>query len=250
FTDPAALSQIGLWGAVILLIRRRLPAGFGFFIIWVFLHNLFYALLLPNFGTAGRYEGCNFALFAVAIIFGARLILGWVKEKYFKIIPYAFLVAAFISAAGSYHIWRMMYADNIHHITTVHEAAGKWAAENLPPGTRIAAFDIGVFGYYADHYIIDLGGLLDRDAAKHLRDKNMSAYIKGKDADYLAMMEAETHDIVPLAERMGFYRDEGRVFDLELKKSWSLNISRRRWISVTAVAYPRLSLYEIRFLED
>ena len=53
-----------------------------------------------------------------------------------------------------------------------------------------------------------------------------------------------------LFERMGFYRDEGRVFDLELKKSWSLNISRRRWISVTAVAYPRLSLFEIRFLED
>lgn len=250
FTDPAALSQIGLWGAVILLIRRRLPAGFGLFIIWVLLHNLFYALLLPNFGTAGRYEGCNFALFAVAIVFGARLILGWVKEKYFKIIPYAFLGAAFVSAAGSYNVWRMMYADNIHHITTVHEAAGKWVAENLPPDTRVAAFDIGVFGYYADHYIIDLGGLLDRDAAKHLRDKNMSVYIKGKDADYLAMMEAETHDIIPLADRMGFYRDEGRVFDLELKKSWSLNISRRRWISVTAVAYPRLSLYEIRFLKD
>jgi hypothetical protein len=144
----------------------------------------------------------------------------------------------------------MMYADNIHHITTVHEAAGKWAAENLPPGTRIAAFDIGIFGYYADHYIIDLGGLLDRGAADHLRNKTMGAYLKDKGANYLAIMEAETRDIVPLASRMGLYEDEGKVFDLELVKSWSLNISRRRWISVTAIAYPRLSLFEIRFLED
>ena len=53
-----------------------------------------------------------------------------------------------------------MYADNIHHITTVHECAGKWVAQNLPEEARVAAFDIGVFGYYADRYIIDLGGLL------------------------------------------------------------------------------------------
>jgi hypothetical protein len=250
FTDPVVLSQLGLWGAVILLLRRRLAAGLAFFIVWVLLHNLFYALLLPNFGTAGRYEGCNFALFAVAIVFGARLILGWVKDKYFRLIPYAFTVAAFISAFGSYDTWRLMYADNIHHIKTVHEAAGKWAAENLPPDARIASFDIGVFGYFADRYIIDLGGLLDRETVNYLRDKNMSAYIKKKDADYLAMMEAETHDIVPLAERMGFYRDEGKVFDLELVESWSLNLSRRRWISVTAIAYPRLNLYEIHFRDD
>jgi hypothetical protein len=250
FTDPVVLSQLGLWGAVILLLRRRLAAGLAFFIVWVLLHNLFYALLLPNFGTAGRYEGCNFALFAVAIVFGARLILGWVKDKYFRLIPYAFTVAAFISAFGSYDTWRLMYADNIHHIKTVHEAAGKWAAANLPPDARIASFDIGVFGYFADRYIIDLGGLLDRETVNYLRDKNMSAYIKKKDADYLAMMEAETHDIVPLAERMGFYRDEGKVFDLELVESWSLNLSRRRWISVTAIAYPRLNLYEIHFRDD
>jgi hypothetical protein len=250
FTDSTVLSQIGLWGAVILLFRRRLPMGFGIFIIWVLLHNLFYALLLPNFGTAGRYEGCNFALFAIAIVFGARLILEWVKDKYFKIIPYVFLVAAFVAAAGSYDEWRRMYADNIHHMTTVHEAAGKWVAENLPPGTRIAAFDIGVFGYYADRYIIDLGGLLDRDAEKYLREENMGAYMKKKDADYVVMMEAETHDIVPLAARMGFYRDEGKVFELEFLKSWSLNISRRRWISVTAIAYPRMTLFKIHFLGD
>ncbi len=107
-----------------------------------------------------------------------------------------------------------------------------------------------MFGYYADHYIIDLGGLLDREANEYLRTKTMSRYLKKKDADYVAMMEIETPDIIPLPERLGFYRDEGKVFRTEYLKSWTLNISRRRWINVTAIAYPRLGLYKIKFLSD
>jgi len=250
FTEPVVLSQLGLWGAAIQLFRRRLQSGFAFFIIWVLAHNVLYGFLLPNFGTAGRYEGCNFALFAIAIPYGALLVLGWVKDRGYKIIPYVFLAAAFVSAAGSYLQWRIMYADNIHHITTVHERAGKWVAQNLPAEARIAAFDIGAFGYYADHYIIDLGGLLDRDADKYLRTKTMSRYLKMKGADYVAMMEVESPEIIPLAERLGFYQDEGKVFRIEFLKSWNLNLSRRRWLSVTAIAYPRLVLYKIKFLSD
>ena len=247
-TDPTVLSQIGLWAAVIQLVRRRLNAGFAFFIIWVVLHNVFYGLILPNFGTAGRYEGCNFALLAIAIVFGAHLVLGWIKERPFKIIPYVFLAAAFVSAIGSYLHWRVMYADNIHHITTVHEAAGKWTAQNLPEDARVAAFDIGIFGYYAGRYTIDIGGLLDRDADKYLRTKTVSRYLKKKDADYVVMMGIDSPDIIPLPERLGFYRDEGKVFQLEFLKSWNLNPSRGRWINVTAIAYPRLSIYKIHFL--
>jgi hypothetical protein len=250
FTEPAVLSQLGLWAAVIQLVRRRLQSGFAFFIIWVLFHNLFYAFLLPNFGTAGRYEACNFALFAIAIPYGALFILDRVKDRAFKIIPYVFVAAAFIAAAGSYVHWRMMYADNIHHVTMVHEAAGKWVAENLPEEARVAAFDIGAFGYYADRYIIDMGGLLDSESGKYLRTKNMSQYLKKKDADYIAMMEIETPDIIPLPERLGLYRDEGKVFRTEYLKSWTLNISRRRWINVTAIAYPRLVIYKINFLSD
>jgi hypothetical protein len=250
FTDPVTLAQLGLWGAVIQMIRRRLPAGFAFFIVWVFLHTGVYAFLLPNFGTAGRYQGVNFALFAVAIVYGAFLLLGWVKEKGFKVIPYAFLVAAFVGATGSYIQWRSMYSDNVHHITTVHEAAGKWVAENVPEGTRVAAFDIGIFGYYADHYIVDMGGLLDPEAEKYLRTATMDRYLKKRNAHYLAMMEAETNQIVPLASRMGLYAAEGKTIRLEFIKSWSLNLSRRQWLSVTAIAYPKLIIYNIDYLGD
>ena len=64
------------------------------------------------------------------------------------------------------------------------------------------------------------------------------------------MMEIETPDIIPLPERLGLYRDEGKVLRTEYLKSWTLNISRRRWINVTAIAYPRLVIYKINFLSD
>jgi len=249
-TDSAVLYQIGLWVAGIQLIRRRLPRAFAFFFAWVLAHNLFYAVVLPNFGTAGRYQGCNFALFALASVFGALFLLEWIRDKWFRIIPYIFLGAAFISALGSYLVWRDMYSDNVHHITTVHEAAGKWVNENLAEEARVAAFDIGAFGYYANRYIVDLGGLLDRESYPYLRDRTMSQYLKKKNAHFLAMMDADTHDIRPLPDRLGLYQDEGKVFRLEFMRRWTLNRSRRRWINVTAVAYPILNLYRIEFTQD
>lgn len=250
FTDPVVLSQLGLWGAVILLVRRRLAPGLAFFTIWVFLHNSFYGLFLPNFGTAGRYEGCNYALFAVAIIFGARLLLGWMKERAFKVIPYVLLAAAFVSAFGSYLVWREMYSDNIYHLTNVHEAAGKWVAANLPADARVAAFDIGAFGYYADRYIVDIGGLLDRDAGKYLSRGDVTPYLRKKGAGYIAMMEVDSPELRPLGERLGIYEKLGTELDMTLVKSWELPLERRRWLSITAIAYPTLSLYRLYFRGD
>jgi len=44
------------------------------------------------------------------------------------------------------------------------------ANEKTPPGARIALEPIGEFGYYADRYIVDMGGLLDRSTQKYLRN--------------------------------------------------------------------------------
>jgi hypothetical protein len=247
FTDPLVLAQLGLWVAVIMMFRRKLNAGFAFFIVWIFAHNIFYGLFLPNFGTAGRYEGCNYALFTVGIVFGAMLLTDWLKDKALRVIPYVFVASSFVAIFGSYLAWRDMYADNIYHITNVHEAAGKWVASNLPADARIAAFDIGAFGYFANRYIVDLGGLVERDAGENLRAGTTSLYMKKKGVDYIAMMEIESPDIKPLGERLGFYRDYGQIFEMEFIKSWELPMDRRRWINITAIAYPTLNLYRAHF---
>lgn len=248
-TDPAILGQVGFWVAAVLFIRRKLPVSFALFFLWVILHNLVYGLFLPNFGTAGRYEGCNFAFVAVLSIYGAGVIYDLLRGQALRVLPFIFLAGLTVTAFGSYLAWRPMYADNIYHITNVHEAAGKWVAANLPRRARVAAFDIGAFGYYADRYIIDIGGLLKKDAARHLKEKTVISYLRQERADYVAMMEADTVDVKPLAERFGFYRDDAETFRLTPVKTFELPIARRRWLTLTAIAYPIMTIYKIDYLE-
>jgi len=250
FTDPVVFSQLGLWVAVFFIFRRRLNAGLAFFIIWVLGHNLLYGFFLTNFGTAGRYQGCNFALFAVGLVFGAKTFYDWARDRAVKAVPIIFVGAALVSAGGSYYQWRLMYADNIYHITHVHEAAGKWVAANIPPGEHIAAFDIGAFGYYANHYVVDLGGLVDPEAVRYLKRKEMCTYIHERNVRYVALMELDSPEIRPLGERFGFYRDMGSAMNMSLVRAWELPVARRSWLGVTAIAYPTLSFYEVYYYKQ
>lgn len=243
FTDPTTLAQLGLWVAIAAAFRRKLNAGWVLFGAWIFLHNLAYGFLLPNFGTAGRYEGANFAFFAMGIVFGARILREWIKTPGFKVVPFILLGAAFFSLTGSYMTWHMMYTDNIHHITTVHEAAGRWMARNLPKDARIAAFDIGVFGYYGERYIVDIGGLVDSECGEYLKNRRMNAYLEARKADYLQMMEIDTSEITPLATRMHLSREPW--YNAVPVQSWELAMERRRFLSITAIAYPTLTIYKL-----
>ncbi len=66
-------------------------------------------------------------------------------------------------------------------------------------------------------------------------------------ARYIAMMELEAPDIIPLGERFGFYRDIGTKMGMTPIRAWELPIARRRWLTITAVAYPTLTLYEAHY---
>jgi len=245
--DPFVLALIGSWAAVVALVRRRLPAGLAFFMVWLLLHNAAYAFFLTNLGTAARYQGANFAFFAVAVVYGCRLLWVYVKAPGFRVVPFILLGGTAVATVASYEAWERLYADNIHHLTTVHEAAGRWVDKNLPRDARVAAFDIGAFGYYANRYIVDTGGLLDPAAFRYQRRKYIIPYIAAKGAHYIQVMELPDPEAVPLSERLGIFTGSRTAYDITLVKSWELEPSRREGLAITAVAYPVLKLYKIRY---
>jgi len=49
---------------------------------------------------------------------------------------------------------------------------------SLPSGSRGGAFQSGTVGYFARHTVINLDGVVNRDAARALREKRMSDYIR------------------------------------------------------------------------
>jgi hypothetical protein len=105
-----------------------------------------------------------------------------------RILPPAMLLAAMLLVgSAAVENWRMAWKSSVEHINTVHRRAASWFADNTPPGSSVAAFDIGALGFFSDRTIIDLGGLLDGDVLPFMRGR-IDEYILASNADYVAMI--------------------------------------------------------------
>ena len=62
----------------------------------------------------------------------------------------------------------------------------KWVAENLPAESIIAAHDIGALGYFDNHELIDLAGLISPEVIPFIRDEpQLAIFLDEKGADFL-----------------------------------------------------------------
>jgi hypothetical protein len=78
------------------------------------------------------------------------------------------------------------YARDVELIEGEMVATAKWASENLPPDALIAAHDIGALGYYDDHELIDLAGLISPEVIPFIRNEpRLAEYLDERGADYL-----------------------------------------------------------------
>ncbi|HNM37938.1 MAG TPA: hypothetical protein PKI33_12790, partial [Anaerolineales bacterium] len=78
------------------------------------------------------------------------------------------------------------YARDVAFIEQEMVAAAKWAAANIPPDAILAVHDIGAMGYFDEHQLIDLAGLITPEVIPFIRDEDrLAAYLDDKGADYL-----------------------------------------------------------------
>jgi hypothetical protein len=78
------------------------------------------------------------------------------------------------------------YAKDVAVIESEMVVTAKWVAANLPPDALIAAHDIGALGYFDDHELIDLAGLVSPDVIPFIRDEpQLANYLNQRGADYL-----------------------------------------------------------------
>lgn len=62
----------------------------------------------------------------------------------------------------------------------------KWVQANVPPDTLLAVHDIGAIGYFDQHRIVDLAGLVSPDVVPFIRDQDqISAYLDQRGVTYL-----------------------------------------------------------------
>ncbi|MCE9646810.1 MAG: hypothetical protein K8S20_12490 [Chloroflexi bacterium] len=78
------------------------------------------------------------------------------------------------------------YSQDVAVIESEMVVTAKWAAANLPTEAVIAAHDIGALGYFDDHRLIDLAGLVSPDVIPFIRDEaRLAEYLDRQGADYL-----------------------------------------------------------------
>ena len=78
------------------------------------------------------------------------------------------------------------FAQDVAFIEREMVVTANWAAEKIPPGEVIAAHDIGALGYFDEHPLIDLAGLVSPEVIPFMRDQTrLAEYLDSQGADYL-----------------------------------------------------------------
>jgi hypothetical protein len=78
------------------------------------------------------------------------------------------------------------YAKDVALIESEMVASAKWVAENVPTDEIIAAHDIGALGYYDDHALIDLAGLISPEVIPIIRnEQRLAEFLDENDVSYL-----------------------------------------------------------------
>jgi hypothetical protein len=91
------------------------------------------------------------------------------------------------------------YSQDVALIESEMVASAKWVAANVPKSDVIAAHDIGALGYYDNHDLVDLAGLVSPEVIPFIRDEErLARFLDERDAKYLIAFP----DFYPLLSKL------------------------------------------------
>ncbi|WP_245536255.1 hypothetical protein [Terriglobus roseus] len=203
-SSPTQLgTRTGLIGVVLLAfmicgvvaLLRRKPLRIKFLLLWALVHFLTYLATFPAAGHGGRYQPIVvmllFPLLFFGVLFALRRMVHLPAKVAFALVFFVMLV----SGVASISTWRRVTESGVAHISRVHGEIGTWMQQNLPPDTRLAAFDIGRVSYEWKGQVIDLGGLVDPSYYHYLVSGQVPQYLRDKRIQYVMLPGAGTKDM-------------------------------------------------------
>jgi hypothetical protein len=125
--------------------------------------------------------------------------------------PDAIVVA--LAAAAGLAGWQAIqqaraYAVSVKNIQELHVTMGRWISEHIPPGSRVAANDVGAIAYFSRRQVLDLEGLVSPQVLPYrvYQDRGLRVVTEFR-PDYLVIFPAWYPDIV----QSGRYREVFRI---------------------------------------
>jgi len=182
---PSLILLPGVIGWLIKSLKQRLWGSLASF-IWCAGYLGLYVLRLPVY-QHGRYIMPAMPIF---FLFGLLAFAEFDKSKI--IAQYQWFARTSWRASAAILVFCFIflgarsYAMDVAIIESEMVVTAKWADANLPRDALIAAHDIGALGYFDNHQLIDLAGLVSPEVIPFIRDeRRITVYLNERGADYL-----------------------------------------------------------------
>ena len=154
--------------------------------VWLVGFLCLYAWRLPVTYQHGRYV---IPAMPIYYLFG---LLGLVEFRlnsgahWNRVIPAIWKLSVAVVLVIFWGRGAVAYAQDVAVINTEMVDTAKWVAVNIPADKLVAAHDIGAMGYFGEHDLVDLAGLVSPDVIPFLRDESqLAAYMNERGVSYL-----------------------------------------------------------------
>jgi hypothetical protein len=172
-------------------------------VIWFFGYIAIYFMRLPAY-QHGRYI---IPTFPILYLWGLLGFMDFINSKS------AFVHRSFVSLSWAMVLGAVLflfvflgartYAIDVAFIESEMVVTAKWAEENLQADAVLAVHDIGAMGYFDNHALIDLAGLVSPDVVLFIRDQSrLAEYLDDRDVDYLVTFPEFYRELISQRERV------------------------------------------------
>ena len=225
FTGPGIILLPGIVGWAVLSIRRRDWASISS-MLWCGGYLYLYISRLPAY-QHGRYL---MPAMPILFLFGLLAFFEFTKSNLLKTLSLdgkqVWRVSLVLVTLGFVALGARAYGEDVGLIESEMVVTAKWVAQNIPPNAIIAAHDIGALGYFDQHQLIDLAGLVSPEVIPFMRNETrLAVYLNQRGASYLIAFP----DFYPdLTRSAPVVFSSGGKFAIEAGQK---NMTVYRWIS-------------------
>ncbi|MGD2161883.1 MAG: hypothetical protein PVG04_02225 [Anaerolineales bacterium] len=178
--------------------------------VWVASYIGAYVLRLPVSYQHGRYLMPVLPVSLVLAYIGLNKLVGLLSERRaVRILQRTWIISIILIAPIFWVIGARAYGQDVAIIESEMVDTAKWIRDNTPSGAKIAAHDIGAFGYYANRDLLDLAGLVSPEVIPIIRDEQaLEVLMNSEDVDYLMTFPGWYPHLTEVGEKL--YQTEAR----------------------------------------
>lgn len=162
--DILKSKELYFFGAWILLFILHTVIRVGYR-TWYFVSFNIFLVLFLSFAFAKIFDGfeSNFK---------------WKKILALSVIGVFFVCSSYVSWSQN--------LENRERAQLEMKAMAEWGNDNLPAGTIIGSFNSGVQGYFSNHRVVNLDGLINQNAYEAMRERNLWSYLESQGIEYVS----------------------------------------------------------------